>query len=193
MGSSATAKIAYGYDLGGNADMGGWLFTYTSEGSPDYLKSEKDPAEDESLDEFDEELYEDAKRPEGLEGYRIRDFDPWDAEEHLKRVLGGLDESAWQDRWDSDERRAAWHKERERIEKAVAVDFVSGGSEYGTNYVLAAWSAAEDWGTRVHVDFAELERRRVEEGWDAKLEAAVRALEIKPVNGPGWFVFAHYG
>jgi len=190
MGNSATAKIAYGYDLGGDADMGGWLFTYTGEGSPDYLKSEKDPSPHEDYDEFDEDLYEDAKRPEGLEGHRIRDFDRWDAEEHLKRVLGGLDESAWHD---SDERRAAWHKERERIEKAVAVDFVGGGSEHGTNWILAAWSASEDWGTRVHVDFAELERRRVEEDWDAKLEAAVRALEIKPMGAPGWFVFARYG
>lgn len=87
MGADPEAKLAYGYDLGGDSDMGGWQFTYVGGHKVPYLTTEADPSPHVDWDEF-----EDEERPEGLEGLRIRDFDEHKAVAFLNKTLRERDD-----------------------------------------------------------------------------------------------------
>lgn len=70
----------------------------------------------------------------------------------------------------------------------------SGYLAMGADPVLRAFELRVDAGDlSAQVDFTVLERRRVSEGWDGMLAAALAALEITTAPAPGWHLVANYG
>lgn len=64
--------------------------------------------------------------------------------------------------------------------------------EFYSDLVLVTYSM-ESWeGETVSVDMVELERRRVEEKWDAKLANAAKMLGVTPTHKPMWHVLPSY-
>lgn len=119
------------------------------------------------------------------EEHEVEPFDE-QAESRLSRILAGFTENDWTVDGYFQRRRQAW-------QERVGVEFVSYG--YGQeplSYVLATHMTYASWEGREEVDLADLERRRVAENWDAKLDAAVAALSITPhQERPRWLITAY--
>ncbi|MEO3856126.1 hypothetical protein [Acrocarpospora sp. B8E8] len=121
-----------------------------------------------------------------------QDWDDEDAEERdfiteaEKRLLAsvGFTETDW---------RADGYFAREKEAAArLGVDFEWYAYEPGA-VVLAAKVVEVDWGS-IPVDLAALTAEAAASDWDAKLDAACRALDMTPTQErPGWLLCAQYG
>lgn len=147
MGMSSTAKLAYGFDLGGDED--GWNL-------PDLDYGQWRPpgiAEDDE-DEFD--------FAEWVEGKLLVD--------------AGFTETDDEDDGYFTRKRAA------RVQ--LGVEAISSGNYDYFRYLLVAWSETGLGSDPTTIDFAELERRRIEENWDGKLLNAARVLGMPKIMVP---------
>lgn len=122
------------------------------------------------------------------------DFAEW-AEEKLFASVGFVDAGA---------EDVADRKKEARAR--LGVEVVHSGNYDYFRPLLVAWSKSGYGSEPLTIDFAELERRRVEEDWDGKLASAVKVLELPkimvPTKGwgdlteeqrPHWMLTAFYG
>lgn len=64
----------------------------------------------------------------------------------------------------------------------------------GASYVLRVWEVTVDASDLAgRIDFAELDQRRIAEGWDDQLREALDVLGVHPQDEPGWLLLARYG
>lgn len=101
------------------------------------------------------------------------EFAEW-AESKLLRAAG-LDDADTEDYFD---------RKREARGR-VGVEVIHGGNYDYFRVFLVAWSDRGYGGQPGFIDFNDLERRRVREGWDAKLDSAIEVLELPKIIVPG--------
>ena len=108
-----------------------------------------------------------------------------DAEKHLLRAAG----------FDETDYKADGYYDRKREAGArVGVELVTYCSFDYPIYALAAHTVTVYQGHVTEVDWAELERQRVSEGWDAKLTAALAVLGATPKQErPKWLLLSRWG
>lgn len=153
MGSTATAKLVYGWNLGGSEE--GWHLQEVDEDGdwlPEWLPEEGDDPVDHV-------------RTVLLRSTGIVDG-PYPSNQS--------DQTTWQN-------HLALVKEAER-KLGVASDLELHGHYDFTQYALVAYVQQADWGVTRVIDFTELEARRVAERWDHHLAEAARVLGITPVK-----------
>lgn len=167
MGMTASAHLAYGYDLGSVED-------FKAEKRSEY-GSPKLPWFDQEEDE------DDGSEPAG------------DFAGLAERVL--LDSIGFTERYTEDAGSDYFRREREaKARLGVEVGF-SGHPDY-PGWILVATGSEKsvDWAETMTLDPFVLERTPIDEGWDGKLEAALAALGITPTQGgPCWLVYPSYG
>jgi len=64
--------------------------------------------------------------------------------------------------------------------------------EFTSDLILSVWASESLEGETISADMIELERRRVEEKWDAKLANAAKMLGVTPTQKPMWHVLPSY-
>lgn len=166
MGSSASAYLFYGYDLGGSET--GWKIEevdkeYSSQIDYDQLGwLTEEQAEEDADFNFVEE-----------------------AEKRLLREIGGVT-GTWRDEGYYDRRREA--------QVRVGVVFHGTCTYDYPIYVLAAHTSTSYDGEVETIHFNVLDQRRIDEDWDGKLDAALKVLNIHPIQAKAaWLLASHYG
>lgn len=95
---------------------------------------------------------------------------------------------------ETDWRVDGYYAREQATKQLLGVWFEIYGSYDFAGYVLTAYRAKAEWGATGVIDFAQLQRRVWTEDWDAKLESALRALEVDPGPiKPGWILCSMYG
>lgn len=108
-----------------------------------------------------------------------------DAETHLLRSAGFAE---------TDYKAEGYYDRKREAEARVGVELVSYCSDEFPMYVLAAHTLTAYRGDVKAIDFAALEQKRVDEGWDEKLRAACEALGATPKQGqPKWLLVSYWG
>jgi hypothetical protein len=170
MGMSSTAKLAYGFDLGGDED--GWNLP-----NLDYGQWRPPELTEDEEDEFD--------------------FAEWVEDKLL--VDAGFTET--------DDEDDGYFTRKRAVRSQLGVQVISSGNHDYFRHLLVAWNETGLGSDPTTIDLVELERRRVEEGWDAKLFNAARALgmpkimvpskrwdeELAVEQKPHWMLTAFYG
>lgn len=165
MGQSTNAVLAYGYDLGG--DEGEWKFA-----------------------EFDQDTYE-IRLPWFVDSDDTGEDDEAggfieQAEARLLAEVAGFVEADWQSEGYFDGKREA--------EALLGVEFESYCSGDCPMYVLAAHVITVHRGDSQLLDLAALANAVGVSDWDAKLDAAIKALGITPTQAkPGWVLVSYWG
>jgi hypothetical protein len=167
---SSTAKLAYGFDLGGDED--GWNLP-----NLDYGQWRPPELTEDEEDEFD--------------------FAEWVEDKLL--VDAGFTET--------DDEDDGYFTRKRAVRSQLGVQVISSGNHDYFRHLLVAWNETGLGSDPTTIDLVELERRRVEEGWDAKLFNAARALgmpkimvpskrwdeELAVEQKPHWMLTAFYG
>lgn len=164
MGMSPRAKLAYGYNLGGEET--GWLVEGVDEDgywTPSWFNRPEDDG-----DEGAEELATVA--------------------ENLLLADAGFTEADWQADGYYERKRAA----EARI--GVEFSFSGHSDYAGTLLIAIGSRRSVEWSEAMTLDPNELLTRPGAEQWDAKLAAALRVLDFTPTqDGPKWLVYPTYG
>lgn len=154
MGYTATAKLVYGWNLGGAGD--GWHLQEIDENGnwlPDWLPENSDSYPAELIETT---LLRSTGIVDGPYPPNQSDDTTWTKHRELvqqaKQQLGIKSEPEFHGHY----------------------DFLQ--------YALVAYSQDADWGVTSLVNFADLEARRVAEQWDERLANAARVLGITPVR-----------
>jgi hypothetical protein len=64
----------------------------------------------------------------------------------------------------------------------------------GFGYVLRIWQCTVNASQLSEsIDFAALERRRIERDWDGRIRDALSTLDIRPATEPRWLLMGSYG
>lgn len=171
MGMSASAHLAYGYDLGSGEDFkAAERDEYDAPKLP-WLPTDEDGDCDYS--EFGEKV-----------------------EERLLAATGFV-EIPWEVRKDYDEgSRRAYYSARAEAGKRHGVEVAySGHADYAGWLLIAEESERSvEWAAAMTVDLNELTNRPSRDGWDARLSDALATLGITPTqDGPKWLIFPSYG
>jgi hypothetical protein len=163
MGMSASAHLAYGYDLGSGEDFKAAERGEYGEPKLPWLPTDEDGDCDYS------------------------DF----GEEVEKRLLASV---GFTEEW-APGNEGHWDRKRD-AEKRVGVELTySGHSDY-SGWVLIAKDSERsvEWAESMPVDLGELTNRPRYEGWDTKLDDALKALGITPTQVRAkWLVYPSYG
>ncbi len=108
-----------------------------------------------------------------------------DAEKRLLEVAGFSE---------TDYKAEGYYDRKREAEARVGVELVPYCSFDYPIYVLAAHAITVYQGHAKEIDWAELERQRVSEGWDDKLTAAREALGVTPKQEqPKWLMVSRWG
>lgn len=114
-----------------------------------------------------------------------------DTEQALLVAVGGFTEP--HPGYDDDAAYDSYRERRQRALDQIGVTLVAYTSGSYPKYVLAACNFSAALGTIEPIDFAALEAQRHTERWDAKLTAALDALEVRPTQArPGWLLASYY-
>lgn len=170
MGSHPYAYLHYGYNLGGGGTPWNISELPSDEDYPEWIPSWIDPFE--AADIVREQCYYDL------------------VEERLLAEVGGFRERR------TDHDKSGYYMRRHAALKRVGIELSGHGympdSEIG-GYVLHIYeTSVQPLDPAYAVDFASLEHRRVEEGWDARLDQAMSALQITCTQPAGWLLVASY-
>lgn len=108
-----------------------------------------------------------------------------DAETHLLRAAGFTE---------TDYKAEGYYDRKREAGARVGVELVSYCSGEFPMYVLAAHHITAYRGDVKEIDFAALDQKRVDEGWDEKLRAACEALGVTPKQErPKWMLVSYWG
>lgn len=164
MGQSATAHVAYGYDLGGEYE--GWEI----EDVPAYLEGE-----DEDFDGLDDLLKERLLARSGFTEPAPHEYSR---------------ETPWTDEQRADMR--AWHERKDAAtNKTIEADLYGTYDYGGTALVVTRSLLRANWGVEVVKDERHFESQA---SWDEELSDALHLLGIKPNQAePKWLVYPMYG
>ena len=157
MGQSLDVYVGYGYVLGGGTE-GTWLVEeVTKDGELDAARLPWLPAEDEG-DDLETLL-----------------------EQHLRRVVGGLDP---EDDWHRD----GFYERYRAAQNRVGVELGHPGVDAWHEVVLLATGSTRSQ----EYSALELGDLTVDPAWDAHLDAALAALGLTPTGARGWVAYATY-
>jgi hypothetical protein len=157
MGWNSGATLSYGYHLGSPESEYGWAFLEVDENG-DWKPSWT--TDDDPMD--------------GINTYMLAavDYNPAAVQ--------------WPNRAEDPE---GWQATRDRLTAAQTEMgceiIVTGHSDNGSGYILAAHQVEVEWAAVAPIDFADLDSQRVAGDWDAKLARMIRHLGITPVD-LGW-------
>jgi hypothetical protein len=108
------------------------------------------------------------------------------AERRLLAEVAGFAETDW--------RAEGYHNRKREARARLGVEFDTYCSDECPMYLLAAHVTTVHRGGIQVMDPADLARRPVEQGWDAKLAAALAALGLTPVQDqPRWLLCSYWG
>ncbi|MBE5502535.1 hypothetical protein P5V30_20695 [Mycobacteroides abscessus subsp. abscessus] len=178
MGSRPSALLHYGYDLGGgeNHRQPGWTNPWNINELPDYEHYPQwIPAWIRSVPA------KDVVREQGY--YDL-------VEERLLAEIGGFRE-----RFSNSDKTGYYDRRFAALER-VGIQLSAHGymptSDLG-GYILHIYkTSVSPTDPAYAVDFSGLERRRIEEDWDGRLDQAMAALQITCTKPAGWFLVSTY-
>lgn len=125
--------------------------------------------------------------PAWLDGADINEADPVDnISDRLLAVVAGFTEE-----WHSGIERSFYGRKEAALEQVGVTLDVHGHHDF-IAYRLVAHSIDAYLGAPTMLLPAGLELQREQEGWDAKLDAALAALDITPTMPRGWLLTASY-
>lgn len=168
MGTSPAACLFYGFKL---EHSGNWEVAGVEEWDmwiPSWL--DVDPDDDVAMDALDENL------PELVEARLLAEL------ENFRDQHPG---------YDIPELADDYHRRRDAALKRIGVELVDFGSYDVTMYALVAHRMRAGYGFTELPSLLELIGQEM--AWDARLAAALTALDIQPTGKQGWFLSASYG